>query len=426
MPCGRAAACRLPGGDAAAEGPVQVEAAAAAGAVQRFAHEVKAGAALELEVRVHLPQGKAAAGHLGLLPAAGGEPLKPPVFGGAGQLLPLARGESGCVRQGGGGPQRPAQLWVQQAQPEVGRALPCRLPGVGGQQPGEGRFVQRREQVQLHGGGFRPAARGQQAGQLHDADAGKPVVGELHFARLHGQHMGAVQQGSRRFGADARQRFVRGCALQGGQAGVKRLHPAAALPGEAGAEAVGAELRPGCAAHGADDGVGPQGLGGALGVLELHRVAAPALGQGAHGAAGAQLHPAACQVVLQQGQHIRCLVGVRVHPARFVGAGVQAVGGQPAQRVGGVHGLQQRAQCGGVGREIPLRRDAGVVQVAAAVAGGQQLFARLRAAFQHGHLRGGRSFGRRQRGGQPGGTAAQNEDVCHAGTCLSCKNLLSL
>ena len=29
-------------------------------------------------------------------------------------------------------------------------------------------------------------------------------------------------------------------------------------------------------------------------------------------------------------------------------------------------------------------------------------------------------------GGQPGGTAAQNEDVCHAGTCLSCKNLLSL
>ena len=34
-----------PGGDAAAKGPVQVEAAAAAGAVQRFTHKVKAGKA---------------------------------------------------------------------------------------------------------------------------------------------------------------------------------------------------------------------------------------------------------------------------------------------------------------------------------------------------------------------------------------------
>ena len=49
-----------PGGDAAAKGPVQVEAAAAAGAVQRFAHKVKARTALELEVLIHLPQGQPA------------------------------------------------------------------------------------------------------------------------------------------------------------------------------------------------------------------------------------------------------------------------------------------------------------------------------------------------------------------------------
>ena len=64
-----------PGGKAAAERPVQVEAAAAAGAVQRFAHEVKAGAALELEIRFQLGEGKAAAGDLRLLPAAGGQAL---------------------------------------------------------------------------------------------------------------------------------------------------------------------------------------------------------------------------------------------------------------------------------------------------------------------------------------------------------------
>ena len=55
-----------PGGDAAAKGPVQVEAAAAAGAVQRFTHKVKAGAALELEIRFQLGEGKAAAGDLRL------------------------------------------------------------------------------------------------------------------------------------------------------------------------------------------------------------------------------------------------------------------------------------------------------------------------------------------------------------------------
>ena len=82
--------CRAaPGGKAAAKGPVQVEAAAAAHAVQRFAHKVKAGTALELEIRFQLGEGKAAAGDLRLLPAAGGQAVEPPVFGGVGQLLPL-------------------------------------------------------------------------------------------------------------------------------------------------------------------------------------------------------------------------------------------------------------------------------------------------------------------------------------------------
>ena len=79
-----------PGGKAAAERPVQVEAAAASGAVQRFPHEVQPRTALELEGRFHLGQGKPAAGGLRLPPAAGGKPLAPPVLGGAGKLLPAA------------------------------------------------------------------------------------------------------------------------------------------------------------------------------------------------------------------------------------------------------------------------------------------------------------------------------------------------
>ena len=45
---------------------MQVKTAAAACAVQRFAHKVKARTALELEVLIHLPQGQPAAGGLGL------------------------------------------------------------------------------------------------------------------------------------------------------------------------------------------------------------------------------------------------------------------------------------------------------------------------------------------------------------------------
>ena len=93
--CCSMACSAAPGHKAGAERPVQVKTAAAACAVQRFAHKVKARTALELEVLIHLPQGQPAAGGLGLLPAAGGQPFKAPVLGGVGQLLPLCGGEHG-------------------------------------------------------------------------------------------------------------------------------------------------------------------------------------------------------------------------------------------------------------------------------------------------------------------------------------------
>ena len=111
-------------------------------------------------------------------------------------------------------------------------------------------------------------------------------------------------------------------------------------------------------------------------------------------------------MMLQQGQHVGGLIGVGVYPAGLIGAGVKAQRTEPAQWVGGVHRAQQRVQRGAVSRRVAFRRDALVVEVAAAVAGGQQLFARAGAALQH--------------------PAAQNEDVCHAGTCLSWLDLCLL
>ena len=86
---GSTAAC----GQAAAKGPVEVVASAAAHAVQGLAHKVQPRAALELKIRFQLSQSQAAAGDLRLLPAAGGQALEPPVLGGAGQLLPMGGGE---------------------------------------------------------------------------------------------------------------------------------------------------------------------------------------------------------------------------------------------------------------------------------------------------------------------------------------------
>ena len=302
---------------------------------------------------------------------------------------------------------------MQQTQPESGGAVGGGLPCVCRQQGGEAGFAQRGKKIQLHGGVLRCAAGCQQAGQLHDADAGQAVIRELDFAALAGKETLSVQQACVRSGADTCQRPVRLCALQSRQAGVQRLYPAAALGGKPGAETIGAKLRAGLAAHGADDGVCVQGLGRAFRIGELHSVAAPALAQGAHLAAGAHLYPAAHQVVLQQRQHVRRLIGVGVHPPGFIGTGVQTVRLHPAQRVGGVDSTQQRQQCGRVGGEVPLRRDAGVVQITAAIAGCKQFFARLRAALQDRDPGGGGGFGGGKGCRQPGGTSAQNKDLLH-------------
>ena len=116
-------------------------------------------------------------------------------------------------------------------------------------------------------------------------------------------------------------------------------------------------------------------------------------------------------MVLQQGKHVCRLVGVGVHPPGLVGAGVEAERLKPAQRVGRVDGSQQRLEPGRVRGEIPLGRDAGVVQIAAAIAGGQQLFAGFCIPLQHRHPRPGLRC--RQCGGKPGGSAAQNQNLLH-------------
>ena len=120
----------------------------------------------------------------------------------------------------------------------------------------------------------------------------------------------------------------------------------------------------------------------------------------------------------QQRQHVGCLIGIGVHPPGLIGAGVQPQLLKPRQRRGGIHRRQQRPQRGGVGGEVFFRRNGGVVQIAAAVAGSQQLFAHLGVALQHRDAGSGRGLCSRQRSGQSGGTAAQNKDVCHADTCF--------
>ena len=399
---------------------MQVEAAAASGAVQRFPHEVQPRTAPELEGGLYLGQGKPAAGGLRLPPAAGGKPLEPPVLGGAGKLLPAACGQGvgGGIRQGGGSPEGAAKLAVQKPQPERRRRVLGKQRCTRRKQGGKRCLRHSGEEIKLHRRVLRAAPGGKQAGQLHDADAGKPVVGKLHLAHLFCQHPVAVQQAGSGLGADARKALVRLCALQGGQAGVERAHLPAAGGGKAGAEAVRAELRPGGAAHGADNGICPQAFHIALGVCKLYGVAALALPQGAYRAAGAQLYLVPLQMQLQQRQHVGGLIGIGVHPPGFIGAGVQPQLLEPRQRRGGIHRRQQRPQRGGVGGEVLFRRNGGVVQIAAAVAGSQQLFAHLGVALQHRDAGSGRGLCSRQRSGQSGGTAAQNKDVCHADTCF--------
>ena len=102
---------------------MEVVAAAAAGAVQRLAHEVESRTALELEIVLYLVQQQAAAGGLSLLPAAGRQALEPPALGCGGEFRPRGGGQgAGVFRQTGIGPEGAAQLCGQQAQPEL-----CRL-----------------------------------------------------------------------------------------------------------------------------------------------------------------------------------------------------------------------------------------------------------------------------------------------------------
>ena len=88
---------RPPGDDAAAEGPVEVVAAAAAGAVQRLAHEVESRTALELEIVLYLVQKQAAAGGLSLLPAAGRQAIETPALGRGGEFRPRGGGQGAGV-----------------------------------------------------------------------------------------------------------------------------------------------------------------------------------------------------------------------------------------------------------------------------------------------------------------------------------------
>ena len=130
-------------------------------------------------------------------------------------------------------------------------------------------------------------------------------------------------------------------------------------------------------------------------------------------------------MVLQQGQYVRRLIGIRVHPPGLVGAGVEAEALEPRQRRSLVHGTQQAAQGFGTAGEIPLRRDVTVVEIAAPVAGGQKFFAHLRVFVQHGDVCAALcGLCCRQRSGQTGCAAAQNQNLLHPLPILSVVNLL--
>ena len=106
------------------------------------------------------------------------------------------------------GPEGAAQLRGQKPQPELRSA--AQKPGPPGEEGGQLCFAQGGEEVEGYDGLLRAAARGQQARQLHDADAGESVIGELHLAHFPGKHpaIGAVQQAGAALGPDAGQRLA--------------------------------------------------------------------------------------------------------------------------------------------------------------------------------------------------------------------------
>ena len=159
---------------------MEVEPAAAAGAVQRLAHKVKARAALELEPLVHFVEAEAAAGGLGLLPAAGGQPLEPPALDCGGELRPRRSGQgAGVFGQSGVGPEGAAQLRGQKPQPELRCA--AQKPGPPGEEGGQLRFAQGGEEVEGYDGLLRAAAR--KAAKFSMIHLRRPSV-EVCFDRL--------------------------------------------------------------------------------------------------------------------------------------------------------------------------------------------------------------------------------------------------
>ena len=130
--------------------------------------------------------------------------------------------------------------------------------------------------------------------------------------------------------------------------------------------------------------------------------------------------------MFQQSQHIRRLIAAGVNAPGFVGVGAQTQRVEPAQRVGTGHSVQQSPQDVRGSGNIVRWGQPFVIQIAAAIAGGQQLFADAGVAFQHRDAGGRVRLGRREGRGQPRRAAAQNQDMCHAGTCLSCRSLVLL
>ena len=392
---------------------MEVEAAAAAGAVQSLAHKVEPRAAPELKIRLQLFQRKAAPGGLGLLPAAEAEAAEPPCLAGMGQPPPVLRVQLGGQAAGEAGrfPQSVPQAAVQHPLPEGQGGL---SPTPRGQKAGQRLFLPLGEQVHRHGGVLRAAPRRQQPRKLHDADAGQPVFGKLDLPFFPGQKAAALPQADSPPGPQAGQGFQHSGvpAAQRGQAGVKGLHLPAGPPGQGGAEASGAELGAGTAPQGADHVLGRQELAPAF-PLRLDGVAAPFLAQLQHPAAGLHRHAQRLQPAQQQAGQVRRLVGIGIQPPCLIGPVEQAQPLPPGGQVRPVDGGQQPGQRAGGRGEIPPRLAAGeVVEVAAAVAGGQQLFAGGGVLFQQGDAHpAAAGLGRRNGRRQPRRAPAQDQDL---------------
>ena len=113
--------CMTACGDAAAKGPVEIEAAATARCVQCFSDYVKIWHGTHHEAFfVYLRKGHAAAGGLCLLPAEGGQTCELPVLKGAGESWEIGGGEA--AGKPGGLPNRASDTLVNKAGHEFFRS----------------------------------------------------------------------------------------------------------------------------------------------------------------------------------------------------------------------------------------------------------------------------------------------------------------